>query len=109
MKQATVRGSVFALIVYVMIAPLESIAASAPYKVLYSFGGLNERSGILWVARDAGIFQKYGMIRPSSTCATRRSACRRWQGAKPISTSVRRPELPSVRWRAGLIWLTLPA
>ena len=61
MKQATVRGSVFALIVYVMIAPLESIAASAPYKVVYTFGGLNERSGILWVARDAGIFQKYGI------------------------------------------------
>lgn len=61
MKQATVRGSVFALIVYVMIAPLESMAASAPYKVVYSFGGLNERSGILWVARDAGIFQKYGI------------------------------------------------
>ena len=61
MKQATVRGSVFALIVYVMIAPVESIAASAPYKVVYTFGGLNERSGILWVARDAGIFQKYGI------------------------------------------------
>jgi NitT/TauT family transport system substrate-binding protein len=61
MKQVTVCGSVFALIVYVMIAPLESIAASAPYKVVYSFGGLNERSGILWVARDAGIFQKYGI------------------------------------------------
>jgi NitT/TauT family transport system substrate-binding protein len=61
MKQVTVCGSVFALIVYVMIAPLESIAASAPYKVVYSFGGLNERSGILWVAQDAGIFQKYGI------------------------------------------------
>jgi len=38
-----------------------SFAASAPYKVIYTFGGLNERSGILWVARDAGIFQKYGI------------------------------------------------
>jgi NitT/TauT family transport system substrate-binding protein len=36
-------------------------AASAPQKVVYTFGGLNERSGILWVARDAGIFQKYGI------------------------------------------------
>jgi NitT/TauT family transport system substrate-binding protein len=36
-------------------------AASAPHKVVYTFGGLNERSGILWVARDAGIFQKYGI------------------------------------------------
>jgi len=44
-----------------MLVPLEARAASAPYKVIYTFGGLNERSGILWVARDAGIFQKYGI------------------------------------------------
>jgi NitT/TauT family transport system substrate-binding protein len=44
-----------------MLLPLEARAASAPYKVIYTFGGLNERSGILWVARDAGIFQKYGI------------------------------------------------
>jgi ABC-type nitrate/sulfonate/bicarbonate transport system substrate-binding protein len=36
-------------------------AASAPYKVVFTFGGLNERSGILWVARDSGIFQKHGI------------------------------------------------
>jgi NitT/TauT family transport system substrate-binding protein len=36
-------------------------AASAPTKALYTFGGLNERSGVLFVARDAGIFQKYGL------------------------------------------------
>ena len=39
----------------------EIIAASAPYKAVFTFGGLNERSGILWVARDAGIFQKHGI------------------------------------------------
>src|ERR1043165_838651 len=39
--------------------PLE--AAAAAYKIVFTFGGLNERSGILWVARDAGIFQKYGI------------------------------------------------
>jgi len=44
-----------------MLVPLAARAASAPYKVIYTFGGLNERSGILWVARDAGIFQKYGI------------------------------------------------
>jgi NitT/TauT family transport system substrate-binding protein len=44
-----------------MVVPLAARAASAPYKVIYTFGGLNERSGILWVARDAGIFQKYGI------------------------------------------------
>jgi NitT/TauT family transport system substrate-binding protein len=50
-----------ALILLMMLVPLEARAASAPYKVIYTFGGLNERSGILWVARDAGIFQKYGI------------------------------------------------
>ena len=50
-----------ALILLMMLLPLAARAASAPYKVIYTFGGLNERSGILWVARDAGIFQKYGI------------------------------------------------
>ncbi|MGE5059268.1 MAG: ABC transporter substrate-binding protein [Betaproteobacteria bacterium] len=50
-----------ALILLMMLLPLNARAASAPYKVIYTFGGLNERSGILWVARDAGIFQKYGI------------------------------------------------
>jgi NitT/TauT family transport system substrate-binding protein len=44
-----------------ILYPVSLFAAAAPYKVVYTFGGLNERSGILWVARDAGIFQKYGI------------------------------------------------
>jgi NitT/TauT family transport system substrate-binding protein len=36
-------------------------AAVAPHKAVFTFGGLNERSGILWVARDAGIFHKHGI------------------------------------------------
>jgi ABC-type nitrate/sulfonate/bicarbonate transport system substrate-binding protein len=44
-----------------IIWPVSLFAAAAPYKAVYTFGGLNERSGILWVARDAGIFQKYGI------------------------------------------------
>ncbi len=36
-------------------------AASAPAKVVFTFGGLSERSGVLFVARDAGIFQKHGL------------------------------------------------
>ena len=36
-------------------------AGAAPHKAVFTFGGLNERSGILWVARDAGIFQKHGI------------------------------------------------
>ena len=36
-------------------------AASAPAKVVFTFGGLSERSGILFVAKEAGIFQKHGL------------------------------------------------
>jgi ABC-type nitrate/sulfonate/bicarbonate transport system substrate-binding protein len=36
-------------------------AASAPAKAVFTFGGLNERSGVLFVAKDAGIFQKHGL------------------------------------------------
>jgi len=50
-----------ASILCIMLLPFEIRAAAAPHKVIYNFGGLNERSGILWVARDAGIFQKYGI------------------------------------------------
>ena len=43
------------------MVPRVGRAAAAPLKAVYSFGGLNERSGILWVARDAAIFQKHGI------------------------------------------------
>lgn len=46
---------------FVLVLPISIWAASAPHKAVYTFGGLNERSGILWVARDAGIFQKHGI------------------------------------------------
>jgi ABC-type nitrate/sulfonate/bicarbonate transport system substrate-binding protein len=35
--------------------------ASAPAKAVFTFGGLNERTGVLFVAKDAGIFAKYGL------------------------------------------------
>ena len=44
-----------------VVDPMKLLAAAAPHKAVYTFGGLNERSGILWVARDAGIFHKYGI------------------------------------------------
>jgi NitT/TauT family transport system substrate-binding protein len=49
------------VLVFTLLVPAALFAAAAPYKVVYTFGGLNERSGILWVARDAGIFQKHGI------------------------------------------------
>lgn len=36
-------------------------AASAVQKVIFTFDGLNERSGVVFVAQDAGIFQKQGL------------------------------------------------
>ena len=36
-------------------------AASAPSRVVFTFGGLSERSGALFVAADAGIFHKHGL------------------------------------------------
>jgi NitT/TauT family transport system substrate-binding protein len=50
-----------AFLLAIIIFPALLFAAAAPHKVVYTFGGLNERSGILWVARDAGIFQKHSI------------------------------------------------
>jgi NitT/TauT family transport system substrate-binding protein len=41
--------------------PCHIRAASAPAKIVVTYGGLNERSGVLFVAKDAGIFQKHGL------------------------------------------------
>ncbi len=48
----------FALLIF---APVPVHAASAPSKVVFTFGGLSERSGVLFVASDAGIFHKHGL------------------------------------------------
>src|SRR6266576_4789921 len=61
MKHRIVCSSVVAFVLWMMGWPLELKAASAPLKAIFTFGGLNERSGILWVARDTGIFQKHGL------------------------------------------------
>jgi ABC-type nitrate/sulfonate/bicarbonate transport system substrate-binding protein len=56
--RATVIVSIFFLSV---ICPVSLFAASAPTKIVVTYGGLNERSGVLFVAKDAGIFQKHGL------------------------------------------------
>src|SRR6266545_7607484 len=43
------------------ICPGSLYAAAGPLKATFTYGGLNERSGVLFVARDAGIFQKHGL------------------------------------------------
>ena len=55
------RAAMVLIVFLTIVHPVSLLAAAAPYKVVYTFGGLNERSGILWVARDAGIFHKYGI------------------------------------------------
>ena len=50
-----------AIIMTTLLFSLPLFAASAPSKAVFTFGGLNERSGVLFVARDAGIFHKHGI------------------------------------------------
>jgi NitT/TauT family transport system substrate-binding protein len=58
MKAPTVLA-ITILCFFSRVGPL--FAAAAPHKAVFSFGGLNERSGVLFVARDAGIFKKHGL------------------------------------------------
>jgi len=57
--QAAIRFLVFCAVSISL--PLQLNAASAPHKVVFTFGGLSERSGVLFVAKDLGIFQKHGL------------------------------------------------
>lgn len=50
-----------AFVAVTLVCSAALFAAAAPHKAVFTFGGLNERSGILWVVRDAGIFQKHGI------------------------------------------------
>ena len=79
MKRSYFRFAVLELLLFTTLLPSRVDAAAAPYKVVYTFGGLNDRSGILWVARDAGFFTSTASIRPSSTCASAQWACPRWR------------------------------
>jgi len=55
------RFSILALLLFTGALPLRVDAAATPHKAVFTFGGLNERSGILWVARDVGIFHRHGI------------------------------------------------
>ena len=54
-------SALFGIFILSVIYPISLFAASVPSKVVFTFGGLNERSGVLFVAKDAGIFQKHGL------------------------------------------------
>jgi ABC-type nitrate/sulfonate/bicarbonate transport system substrate-binding protein len=61
MKHGVSRYRLWAFFLLLLAIPVQILAASAPQKAVFTFGGLNERSGVLWVARDAGIFRKHGI------------------------------------------------
>jgi hypothetical protein len=65
------RCNVFALFLLTAALPFRADAASAPHKVVFTFGGLSERSGVLFVAQDAGLVQKHGL--DASLARTRRA------------------------------------
>ncbi len=61
MQYGFLRYHIFALFLLTVALSFRVEAASAPHKVVFSFGGLSERSGALFVAQDAGIFRKHGL------------------------------------------------
>ena len=54
-------GWIFLTFAWLCVSAAATHGASAPQKAVFTFGGLNERSGVLFVARDAGIFRKHGL------------------------------------------------
>ena len=61
MKYDVFQFSVLVMLLFTVALPVRVDAAAAPHKAVFTFGGLNERSGVLFVARDAGIIQKHGV------------------------------------------------
>ena len=61
MKHGFFRLSLLGILLFAAALPTRIEAAAAPQKAIFTFGGLNERSGVLFVARDAGIFRKHGL------------------------------------------------
>jgi NitT/TauT family transport system substrate-binding protein len=61
MRDRLTDATGFLVIFLGLVCPISLFAAAAPHKAVFTFGGLNERSGVLFVARDAGIFQKHGL------------------------------------------------
>jgi ABC-type nitrate/sulfonate/bicarbonate transport system substrate-binding protein len=109
MKHRNVCGRVVALVLSMMVLPLEIHAASALHKAIFTFGGLNERSGVLFVARDAGIFHKHGL---DATVVNVRNAAvgmSALASGKHNFTLVPPPVLRSAPWPVESTWRSLPA
>ena len=54
-------GLGIALAVLACLFSSAPVAAAAAPKAVFTFGGLNERTGVLFVAKDAGIFARHGL------------------------------------------------
>ena len=61
MKYGYLRFQILVLLLLATALPPGVDAASAPQKAIFFFFLLNERSGVLFVGRDAGIFRKHGI------------------------------------------------
>ena len=55
------RFALFLLFSLTGLKPAVSLAAPSSATTVISFAGLNERSGVLFVASDQGLFRKYGI------------------------------------------------
>lgn len=59
-SRLTILGALFISLLQ-SLSPIWLYAASAPSKAVFTFGGLSERTGVLFVAQDAGFFRKHGL------------------------------------------------
>ena len=97
-----------AIVMTILLLSVPLFAASAPHQAIFTFGGLNERSGVLFVARDAGIFQKHGL---DATVVNVRNAA---VGMSALASGETQfhvgppPALRSAPWPAESIWRSLP-
>ena len=61
MRVRSFSAKLIFLFLVTTVYPVSLFPAATPLKATFTYGGLNERSGVLFVARDAGIFQKHGL------------------------------------------------
>lgn len=59
--RAVIQTALSFSLILVSLFPTSPEAAAPLPRVVFSFGGLNERSGVLFVAKDQGIFHKHGL------------------------------------------------
>ena len=96
------------LIVLVLMLGFSSpvFAVSTPAKIVVTYGGLNERSGVLFVAKDAGIFQKHGLDAQVVNVRSGAVGLSALAAGETQFHGARRPARLSAPWQADLIWFS---